>query len=204
MRIIKENNWVTRGLHLIGYNCGDSFRSCHVLPHLVSVVVPAIWASYDNHPVFPPVWLLWGKRIYQRQTQTKKGDEDWLRHVLAGWRSPVWMTGIVIRINVLLLLDRREKNKNKHAMWLPGLSHDDNLFGKQASYLVAQQANKTIDFFKEENATKLQNKFQINPNGIKIKDMLYLLFDVVCEADSTERPTLTRSAGVNGTLYATL
>lgn len=44
--------------------------------HLVSVVVPAIGAGYDNHPVFPIVWLLSGKCIYQPETQAEQDEED--------------------------------------------------------------------------------------------------------------------------------
>lgn len=53
---------------------------CDTCPHLVSVVVPAIGAGYDNHPVFPTVRLLGGKRLYQAETQPEQEQEGWFTH----------------------------------------------------------------------------------------------------------------------------
>lgn len=44
--------------------------------HLVSVVVPAVGAGYDHHPVLATVWILGRKRIYQPETQAEQCEED--------------------------------------------------------------------------------------------------------------------------------
>lgn len=68
-------------------------RSFYTCSHLVPVVVPAVGASYDNHPVFPTVWQLGGgggECIHQPETQAEQGEEDQLTHVLRlVWESCV-------------------------------------------------------------------------------------------------------------------
>lgn len=66
--------------------------------HLVSVVVPAIGTRYDDHPVFPTVWLLGEKCRHQAETQAEtqaeQGEEGWRIHVyVALCGVPGGMTG---------------------------------------------------------------------------------------------------------------
>lgn len=56
-------------------------RFCDTCPHLVSVVVPAIGAGHDKHPVFPTVWLLGGKRLYQPEIQPEQEQQAWFIHL---------------------------------------------------------------------------------------------------------------------------
>lgn len=44
-------------------------------PHLVPVVIPAIGAGYDHHPVFSTVRLLGGKRLYQAETHPEQHQQ---------------------------------------------------------------------------------------------------------------------------------
>lgn len=56
-------------------------RFCDTCPHLVPVVVPAIGAGYDHHPVFPTVWLLGGKRLdHHPETQPEQEQQGWFTH----------------------------------------------------------------------------------------------------------------------------
>lgn len=56
-------------------------RFCDNCPHLVPVVVPAIGAGYDHHPVFPTVWLLGGKRLdHHPETQPEQEQQGWFTH----------------------------------------------------------------------------------------------------------------------------
>lgn len=49
-------------------------------PRLVSVVVPAVGAGHDHHPVFPTVWLRGGKRLDQPDTQPEQEQQGRVKH----------------------------------------------------------------------------------------------------------------------------
>lgn len=56
--------------------------------HLVPVIVPAIGASHDHHPVGAPVRVPGGERADQRGAQAEQGEQHLRQHVPAFCGSP--------------------------------------------------------------------------------------------------------------------
>ena len=58
-------------------------RGVSLFSHLVSVVVPAIRASYDKHPVLPILCVRGGEGIHQPEAQAEQDEKHWLHHVVS-------------------------------------------------------------------------------------------------------------------------